>query len=1433
MNRSELFGRLAWILVGLCVAHSSHSAQGVGAAVAFDGTNDFIQVGRGLYPTVSNTFTMEVWVNPTSSRPETVVTNTGVQGTSGQRYAIFPEEGGISYGSSGHAGAGISVGTNGVSVFEHSDGYLPSVLVDTGSLVGWTHLVVVYSNGQPQLFINGNFTRSGVKSGKTVHPSADMGETGQGYGFYSGMLDEVRLWSVALDPATIQSWRTREIDNTHPAYANLIGYWRLNENAGTNTIDSSFHGYNGTLQNGPIWISPGAPISALGDPIVSTDPASGISDTNVVLWGTVDAQGNETDTWFEWGTSTNYGSVTARQSIGASQVPVSVSAPLAGLSPLVSYHYRLGASNSFGVNHGADRQFTTLGPPGVTTLAAVTPGVSTVVLNASIIPHGFETTAWFQWAITTNYGNMTVPQHVGTGATSMMITQSLGGLIPGQSYHFRAVATNLSGLGMGQDQIFRAQPFSNSAVLLTDAGQGKVYWGDFNNDGSLDLMALTGVFTNGHTSLFRNLTTSFVEETNRPAGFLGGSGAWGDLNNDGLLDFAISGSPIFECCGNICRVYENNGLNLTNIGATLPGFNIGAMAWADFDNDGSLDLIVCGSQSYSYVLNPITALYRNSGGTLVDTGIMLPGVANGSLAWGDYNNDGYLDLLVMGDTGSGFITRLYRNEHGNFVDSGVALPGVAYGSVAWGDADGDGWLDILLAGTTDGYSSGSICKIFRNNHDGTFTELATSLPGAFAGSAQWGDCDHDGQLDILVTGVPTEYGDPTCFIFHNDRGNFSDMGVALTNALVGAWGDYDNDGALDIALIGDGQYYYYGNLTIYKNYIAATNALSNAPSAPSIPASAVINNGVHLQWSAASDPHTPTAGLTYNVRVGTTPGGSEILSPHSDPVTGNRRLPQMGNAGPRLFSALTNLSLGHYYWSVQTVNHSFVGSPWMPEQDFSITAGPPAVVTLPSSNVFCCSALLSGLVTPSGIPTRAWFEWLGVGTPGTATPEVNLSGSQTPLLISQVITNLQPFTTYMFRVAATNDAGAAYGDFESFTTEGPAPLVSTLGVSNVSYTMATVLGGSPLVGPPAQFYIEWGTTTNHGSLDAAPVLAPGLSFDGSDDFVSVGWGDFPGTTNNFTIELWAKPMAARAPTLESTTGVAALGSQEYAVFPDEGSIAYGNPNQAGAGLSIGTNGISVVEHADSYMPSVLVLTNTLSDWTHVALTYSNHVPRLYVNGSLARVGKVSAMNVHPSAGLGGTTNNMYGQFEGAIQEVRVWGTVLSPGTIAFWRNFPVTTNHPAYNNLLGYWPCGEGFGSVAMDTSRHGNTAKLLNGTAWTAGRGANFLTMGATITGLRPETTYHFRALAMNPGGVAYGADQTFPTPPLPRVLGIGTVTGPNYLLSFTGLANQPYVLETSTNLIQWASSTNLAAGPDGLFQFLDTGASNLPTRFYRLRVP
>src|SRR5207244_2797799 len=98
-----------------------------------------------------------------------------------------------------------------------------------------------------------------------------------------------------------------------------------------------------------------------------------------------------------------------------------------------------------------------------------------------------------------------------------------------------------------------------------------------DNDGSLDLMALVTFYTNGYTALFRNITNSFLADSNAPGSFVGGIGAWGDYNNDGSLDFAISGYPIYDCCGISWRVYRNDHGILRNVGATLPGAVLGAV----------------------------------------------------------------------------------------------------------------------------------------------------------------------------------------------------------------------------------------------------------------------------------------------------------------------------------------------------------------------------------------------------------------------------------------------------------------------------------------------------------------------------------------------------------------------------------------------------------------------------------------------------------------------------------------------------------------------------------------------------------------------------------------------------------------------------------------------------------------------------------------
>jgi hypothetical protein len=130
----------------------------------------------------------------------TTETTEGIGGTSGQRYAIFPNYGGL-----GPVGSGVSVGINGVSVWEHGYGYLSSLLVYNAPIIGWTHIAVVYVNQQPNLYLNGVLVHTGLTSTRPSYPSTCLGEAGANYGYYAGLLDEVSIYNRALGASELQA----------------------------------------------------------------------------------------------------------------------------------------------------------------------------------------------------------------------------------------------------------------------------------------------------------------------------------------------------------------------------------------------------------------------------------------------------------------------------------------------------------------------------------------------------------------------------------------------------------------------------------------------------------------------------------------------------------------------------------------------------------------------------------------------------------------------------------------------------------------------------------------------------------------------------------------------------------------------------------------------------------------------------------------------------------------------------------------------------------------------------------------------------------------------------------------------------------------------------------------------------------------------------
>jgi hypothetical protein len=212
-------------------------------ALVFDGIDDYVNVNQ-LLTGVTNNFTVEAWVNPTATHEIDAQSTTGVTGFNNQRYLIFPINGNT--WATDHAGMGISVGTNGVSVYEHANNYMPALLVWQGTLNGWTHLAVVYTNKQPSLYINGVLVKTGQTSTKSyVHPSTGFG--GGPYGYFKGSIDELRIWNMTRTASQIQTAKKTSLLGTTPG---LVGYWKLNEGIGSTAVDATASNNTGTLSKG-------------------------------------------------------------------------------------------------------------------------------------------------------------------------------------------------------------------------------------------------------------------------------------------------------------------------------------------------------------------------------------------------------------------------------------------------------------------------------------------------------------------------------------------------------------------------------------------------------------------------------------------------------------------------------------------------------------------------------------------------------------------------------------------------------------------------------------------------------------------------------------------------------------------------------------------------------------------------------------------------------------------------------------------------------------------------------------------------------------------------------------------------------------------------------------------------------------------------------
>ena len=498
---------------------------------------------------------------------------------------------------------------------------------------------------------------------------------------------------------------------------------------------------------------------------------------------------------------------------------------------------------------------------------------------------------------------------------------------------FLVLLVVLVGLGV-VIKIAEAGTLSDSGMDLTNMYKSSVAWGDIDNDGDFDLAIMGWDGTNIHCQIYKNGADNKLTLSQSLTGVSHGSLSFGDYDRDGDLDLAVTGKVIEY---GTTKIYQNDGNgNFSDSGIEMIDVYDSALAWGDYDNDGDLDLVVIGARMG--VPGLVAKIYKNKGdGTFEDSGITdLPPVASGFVAWGDYDNDGDLDLALTGQKASeDFICYIYENDYrnnsGHPFSSWQSLTGVRNSFLAWGDYNNDGWLDTAICGELPG---GSVCEIWKNNA-GTFTK-AQSLDGVYNSSLAWGDYDNDGTLDLVVTGVMGG-GEPSSKIYKNGgKPNYTfgeDTGQSLDDVEQGsvAWCDYDGDKDIDLALTGS---FAGGAVTkIYKNAGSANNLPTPPDSSQFKTTYNSVTQELTISWPVGEDDETqPADGLYYNFRIGSESGKDDLVAArYGSPLLGNFVSKSTTTVdGTKMHARTFSLYAKGYYWNVQVIDTG-LGYSWSEE----------------------------------------------------------------------------------------------------------------------------------------------------------------------------------------------------------------------------------------------------------------------------------------------------------------------------------------------------------------------------------------------------------------------------------------------------------------------------------------------------------------------
>jgi hypothetical protein len=503
-----------------------------------------------------------------------------------------------------------------------------------------------------------------------------------------------------------------------------------------------------------------------------------------------------------------------------------------------------------------------------------------------------------------------------------------------------------------------SQPFVPIATGLPAIGRSAVAFADFDNDNDLDLV-MTGLDNESNPlgKVFLNQQGNFVEFESGISGLYNSAIAIADYDLDGNLDIVMTGR---NANGNATFLFRNTGSALFEL-IDAGFFNAGSdgdLAWGDYNNDGYPDLVISGGWD--------TKLYRNNGdGSFTEINSGLTFMNSPSISWGDCDNDGDIDLLMVGDAGSVAEAFIYLNDQGTFSRLEADIEGAVGGSARWGDFDNDGNLDILITGKD--ISLVPVSYVYRNNGNKTFSFANAGLVGTALGPSDWIDYDNDGDLDIMLAGENAGCGNASTLLYNNDGvGGFNQVqaGLPFIERASSAWGDFDNDGDYDLLLTGLS-----GNPAtfFFRNDLQTGPFQQNTP--PTVPSDLytyVSGDYAVISWARSTDLQTPQMAVSYNVMVGTESGSIDVVSPQSDIPTGLRYSVGFGNTGNNDFMVFRSMAPGDYYFKIQAIDQAFAGSGFSEEGTFTVLSTGVSHTEIERARIFTSGSSLKVVTEESG-----------------------------------------------------------------------------------------------------------------------------------------------------------------------------------------------------------------------------------------------------------------------------------------------------------------------------------------------------------------------------------------------------------------------------------------------------------------------------------